>query len=40
MVYKVACTYCKKYFGETGRTMPESINEHQADINNEKSVEK
>ena len=39
-LYKVTCSCCKKYFGETGRTMKERIKEHQADVNNEKSVEK
>ena len=39
-LYKVTCSYCKKYFGETGRTMKERIKEHQVDVNNEKSVEK
>ena len=40
VIYKVTSFYYKKYFGETGRTIEEKINEHQADINNEKSVEK
>ena len=40
VVYKVTCSCCKKYFGETGRTIEERIKEHQADVNNEKSVEK
>ena len=39
-VYKVTYCCCKKYFGETRRTIAERIKEHQADINNEKSVEK
>ena len=38
-LYKVTCSCCKKYFGETGRTIEERIKEHQADVNNEKSVE-
>ena len=38
-VYKKTCSCCKKYFGETGRTIEERIKEHQADVNNEKSVE-
>ena len=40
VVYKVTCSCCKKYVGETGRTIEERIKEHQADVNNEKSVEK
>ena len=40
VVYKVTCSCCKKDFGETGRTIEEWIKEHQADVNNEKSVEK
>ena len=40
VVYKVTCSCCKKDFGETGRTIEERIKEHQADVNNEKSVEK
>ena len=40
VVYKVTCSCRKKYFGETGRTMEERIKENQADVNNEKSVEK
>ena len=39
VVYKVTCSCCKKYVGETGRTIEERIKEHQADVNNEKSVE-
>ena len=38
--YKVTCSCRRKYFGETGITMQESINERQAAINNEKSAEK
>ena len=40
VVYKVTCSCCKKYVGETGRTIEERIKEHQAGINNAKSVEK
>ena len=40
VVYKVTCSCRKKYFGEIGRTMEERIKENQADVNNEKSVEK
>ena len=40
IVYKVTCYFCKKYFGETGRTIEETIKEHQADVNNDESVEK
>ena len=40
VVYKVTCSCCKKCFGETGRKIEERIKEHQADVNNEKSVEK
>ena len=40
VVYKVTCPCCKKYFGESGRTIEETIKEHQADVNNQKSVEK
>ena len=36
VVYKVTCSCCKKYFGETGRTAEEKIKEHQVDVNNEK----
>ena len=39
VVCKVTCSCCKKYFGETGKTIEERIKEHQADVNNEKSVE-
>ena len=39
-MYKISCSWCKKYFGETGRTIEERIKEHQTGINNEKSVEK
>ena len=38
-LYKLTYSRCKKYFGETGRTIEERIKEHQADVNNEKSVE-
>ena len=34
------CSFNKKYFGEMGRTIEERIKEHQADVNNEKSVQK
>ena len=40
VVYKVTCPCCKKYFGESGRTIEETIKEHQVDVNNQKSVEK
>ena len=40
IVYKVTCYFRKKYFGETGRTIEETIKEHQADVNNDESVEK
>ena len=40
VIYKVTCPCCKKYFGETGRTIQERIKEHRADVNNEKCVEK
>ena len=40
VIYKVTCSCCKKYFGETGRIIEERIKEHQVHINNEKSVEK
>ena len=40
VVYKITCSCCKKYVGETGRTMEERIKEHQADVNNKRSVEK
>ena len=40
VVYKVTCSCYKKYFGETERTIEKRIKEHQADVNNEKSVEK
>ena len=36
----VTCSCSKKYIGETGRTIEERIKEHQADVNNQKSVEK
>ena len=29
-VYKKTCSCCKKYFGETGRTIEERIKEHEA----------
>ena len=34
VVHKVTCSCCKKYIGETGRTIEERIKEHQADENN------
>ena len=40
VVYKRTCSCCQKYAGETGRTIEKRIKEHQADVNNEKSVEK
>ena len=40
VVYKITCSCCKTYVGETGRTIEERIKEHQADVNNKKSVEK
>ena len=40
VVHKVTCSCYKKYIGETGRTIGERIKEHQADVNNQKSVEK
>ena len=40
VVYKVTCSCCKKYLEETGGTIEERIKEHQADVNNEKSVKK
>ena len=40
VVYKITCSCCKKYVEETGRTIEERIKEHQADVNNKRSVEK
>ena len=40
VVYKKTCSCCKKYVGETGRTIEERIKKHQADVNNKRSVEK
>ena len=40
VVYKITYSCCKKYVGETGRTIEETIKKHQADINNKRSVEK
>ena len=40
LAYNATCSFNKKYFGEMGRTIKERIKEHQADVNNEKSVEK
>ena len=40
LAYNATCSFNKKYFGEMGRTIEERITEHQADVNNEKSVEK
>ena len=40
VVYKITCSCCKKYVGETGRTIEKRIKEHQADVNNKRSVEK
>ena len=40
VIYKVTCSCYNKYIGETGRTMEEGIKEHQADVNNQKSIEK
>ena len=38
VVYKVTCSCCKKWVAGTGRTIEEKIKEHQAYVNNEKSV--
>ena len=35
----IPCSCYKKYIGETGRKIEERIKEHQADVNNQKSVE-
>ena len=40
VVYKITCSCCKKYVGETGRRIEERIKEHQADVNNKRSAEK
>ena len=40
VVYKITCFCCKKYVGETGRTIEEMIKEHQADVNNKRRAEK
>ena len=40
VIYKVTCSSYKKYIREIRRTIEERIKEHQADINNQKSVEK
>ena len=40
VVYKVTCSCCKNYFGETGTTLGERIKEHQVEVNNETSVKK
>ena len=40
VIYKVTCSCCKKYVGETRRTIEERIKEHRADVNNAKSAEK
>ena len=43
VIYKITCSCCKKYVGETGRTIEErieTIEEHEADVNNKRSVEK
>ena len=40
VVYKVTCSCYKRYIGETGRTIEKRIKEHQADVNNQKSIEK
>ena len=40
VVHKVTCSCCKKYIGETRRTIEETIKEHQADVDKEKSVQK
>ena len=40
VVYKETCFCCRKYFGETGTKIQESINKHQAHTNNENSAEK
>ena len=40
VVYKVACSGYKKYRGETRRTIEERIKEYQADVNNQKIVDK
>ena len=39
VVYKVTCSCCEKYFGKSRRTVEERIEEHQAGVNNEISVE-
>ena len=40
VVYKVTCSCYKKCIRKTGRTIEERIKEHQADVNNQKSVAK
>ena len=40
VVYKATCSCYKKYIGGTRRTIEERIKEHQAEVNNQKSVEK
>ena len=40
VVCKVSCSCYKKYIRETGRTIEGRIKEHQAEVNNQKSVEK
>ena len=40
VAYKVTCSCYKKYIEETRRTIKERIKEHQADVNNQKSIEK
>ena len=37
---KVTCSCYKEYIEETGTTIDERIKEHEADVNNDKSVEK
>ena len=40
VVYKVACSWYKKYIGETVRTIVERIKEHRTEVNNEKKCRK
>ena len=38
VAYKVTCSCCEKYFGKSRRTVEESIEEHQAGVNNEENM--
>ena len=40
MLYKVTCSYLRKYIGETGRTLEKRMRKHQKDVSNKKILVK